>query len=384
MHKNAGKLAIAWTLVLATAGPGFADNLTSGTARSVAVNAKFQDSLGGGGMGRPAVWYKTQLFAGRSYQVSVWSVREDGGFVLIGPVELYADPTMAPLVTGVTTTNGALEGSPNNATLGSRTTVFQPATTGLYWIKASADPMMPLTAVNVLVRETTLFSPWLSKAAGFEGFIELHNNTNAALNVTLKAYDSLGAQQGSGLTFSLPQNATVFQTGALIGVPVGVAAGVVLTHNGAFGAVSGNITTLNGANGLSFDSPFTAREAGGGSDGAEGVGGATGATGATGPAGPAGPPGTFSAAACTYVTGPSIVGTNAMGTLNSSSVSCPAGQIAIGGFPAWFSWSASSSCTPLTRRGSATTWFTDWFSTPAGVGSGCAGNTLATITLCCP
>ena len=79
----------------------------------------------------------------------------------------------------------------------------------------------------------------------------------------MKAYDNAGTLQGAGLTFTIAANATTFQTGGLIGIPVGVAAGVVLTHNGAFGAISGNITTLNGANGLSFDSAFTVRDPGG-------------------------------------------------------------------------------------------------------------------------
>jgi hypothetical protein len=110
-----------------------------------------------------------------------------------------------------------------------------------------------------MVRETTLFSPWTSLAAGFEGFIEMHNNTNAPLNVTLRAYDSAGALQG-GLGFVLPANATLFRTASEVGVSTGVFAGMVLTHDGTFGAISANITTLNGANGLSFDSLFTPRE----------------------------------------------------------------------------------------------------------------------------
>ena len=88
----------------------------------------------------------------------------------------------------------------------------------------------------------------------------MHNNTNAAISVTLRGFDNTGTLQGAGLTITLQPNATDFRTANQIGVPVNVFAGIVLTHNGAFGAVSANITTLNGANGLSFDSPFTARE----------------------------------------------------------------------------------------------------------------------------
>ncbi len=263
MNLRTSSGGVALTLALAAAGLGFADNVTPATARSIAMNSTAQDTIQSGV--RPSVWYRVQMFAGRSYQISVWSVKEDGVLVNITPVELYADTTGTALVSaGVTFTKNAFEGSPNDDFLGPTTTLFQPTVTFPYLIHAGTNtPALASTKVNIRVRETTLFSPWLSKAAGFEGFIELHNNTSAAVSVTLKAYDSAGALQGAGLTFSIPANATVFQTGALIGVPVGVAAGVVLTHNGAFGAISGNITTLNGANGLSFDSPFTARDAGG-------------------------------------------------------------------------------------------------------------------------
>ena len=80
------------------------------------------------------------------------------------------------------------------------------------------------------------------------------------MSVTLQAFNNTGTLQGAGLTVSIPANATVFQTGASIGVPVDVAVGVVLTHNAAFEAISGSITTLNGGVGLSFDSPFTSRD----------------------------------------------------------------------------------------------------------------------------
>jgi hypothetical protein len=78
--------------------------------------------------------------------------------------------------------------------------------------------------------------------------------------VTLHAYNSAGALQGAGVTLILPPNATMFKTAGDLGVPTETFAGVVLTHNGAPGAISANITTLNGVAGLSFDSPFTPRD----------------------------------------------------------------------------------------------------------------------------
>ena len=163
-----------------------------------------------------------------------------------------------------TLSSGDLEGSPNNnGDALPSSLVFQPTATGVYKVRILRSNGGSMAhSINVAVRETSLFSPWTSRAAGFEGFIEMHNNTNAAINVTLRAYDSAGALQGAGLTITLAPNATDFRTATQVGVPVNVFAGIVLTHNGGFGAVAANITTLNGANGLSFDSPFTPRNPG--------------------------------------------------------------------------------------------------------------------------
>ena len=250
---------IALCLTLANAAS--ADNVTAVTARTISINSIAQNTLSNV---RTEVWYRVRLFANRSYQVSAWPVdHEQGVDAPVMGLNLFSDdPGTVAATPAPTATSGDLEGSPNNNGDALPTTsLFQPTTTGVYKIKVSRVSGGAVSAsINVLVRETTLFSPWLSKAAGFEGFIEVHNNTSAAVSVTLKGFDSAGALQGAGLTFSIPANATVFQTGATIGVPVNVAAGVVLTHNAAFGAISGNITTLNGANGLSFDSPFTPRD----------------------------------------------------------------------------------------------------------------------------
>lgn len=111
--------------------------------------------------------------------------------------------------------------------------------------------------------------------------------------------------------------------------------------------------------------------------------GPQGATGDTGATGPQGPQGTFNAAQCTYVTGPFQAGVNANGTLQTTSVTCPNGGFAVGMYPTWAAWSGQASCIPVSRHISNSTVATDWFSSPAGVGNGCAGNSLATMTLCC-
>ena len=121
--------------------------------------------------------------------------------------------------------------------------------------------------------------------------------------------------------------------------------------------------------------------------GAQGPTGAIGATGAIGPVGPAGPQGqlgpqgaagSFSASACIYTTGPFVTGNTSLVT---STVTCSAGQLAVAIIPTWQVWFGNSVCTPLSRRISGATVVTDWL--PSSGGTGCSGNSVATMTLCC-
>lgn len=238
-------------------------NISAVTASTVSINSITKDTMSNV---RAEIWFRARLFASRSYQFSVWPVNhEQATDAPAMSLALFSDPagltpdTPAPIVT-----SGVLEGTPNShGDALPSTLVFRPSTTGIYKIRVLrvSGGVVP-HSVNVSLRETTLFSPWTSRAAGFEGFIEMRNNTNAPVNVTLRGYNNAGALQGAGATLTLPANATEFRTATQIGVPAGIFAGIVLTHDGAFGAISGNITTLNGATGLSFDSPFTPRDGG--------------------------------------------------------------------------------------------------------------------------
>ena len=212
---------------------------------------------------RAEIWYRVRLFASRSYQFSAWPVGHEQGTdaPALGLSIFSDDAGTSPAVPAPTSSSTALEGSTNsNGDVLPASMLFQPTTTGVYKFRIlRTSGGTTAHSINVVVRDTTLFSPWTSKAAGFEGFIEMHNNTNAALSVTLRAFNNAGTLEGPGLTMTLQPNATDFKTATQVGVPVNVFAGIVLTHNGAFGAVAANITTLNAANGLSFDSPFTPR-----------------------------------------------------------------------------------------------------------------------------
>ena len=231
-------------------------------ARVLSINSASQASLSNA---IPQIWYRARLFANRAYQFSVWPVNHEQGVDAAAlSVSVFSDNAGVVQANGASSFAGALEGSANQAGDGKPfTAVIRPVVSGVYKIRVKATSGGTVAhTLNLLLRETTLFSPWTSRAAGFEGFIEMHNNTNAPISVILRAFDSAGVLQGSGLNITLQPNATDFRTANQIGVPVNVFAGIVLAHDGAFGAVTANITTLNGANGLSFDSPFGPREPG--------------------------------------------------------------------------------------------------------------------------
>ena len=116
-----------------------------------------------------------------------------------------------------------------------------------------------------------------------------------------------------------------------------------------------------------------------GPQGLQGLPGATGPQGPIGPTGPQGPPGTFTATTCSYVTGPFITANTSVAT---SQVTCPNNQFAVSIIPTWQLWFTNSVCTPLSRRINASTVVTDWLSNVNS--QGCSGNSVATMTLCCP
>ena len=236
--------------------PGF----QASTARTLSTNATSRGTLSSL---ITQSWYRARLFANRSYQISAWPVdHEQGVDAAVLSVDVFSDDAGTVPAAGVSGGSGALEGTANQGGDGKPfTAIIQPTVTGVYKIRAQRLSGGGTShTVNLMIRETTLFSPWTSRAAGFEGFIEMHNNTNAPVSVTLRAFDAAGVLQGAGQTLTLQPNATEFRTATQVGVPVNIFAGIVLTHDGAVGAVSANITTLNGANGLSFDSPFGSRD----------------------------------------------------------------------------------------------------------------------------
>lgn len=243
--------------VLSLAPLASADNTTAANARNVPLNSVFFDCAN---TLNDSKFYHFTAFANRSYEVQAYQVgvERTAARTNISGMFVADNQTMAPTLT-LNTDEFAYEGSSNDdAGFKPRFGAFTAVTTAPHYIQLSTSSTAGCFYISV--RETTLFSPWFSRAAGFEGFIELHNNTSHSVSVTLTAYDTNGVSLGTPLTLSVPANATAFRTAGQIAPAHASFGGIVLTHNSTFGAISGNITTLNGANGLSFDSPFTPRD----------------------------------------------------------------------------------------------------------------------------
>ncbi|MEO8360553.1 MAG: Calx-beta domain-containing protein [Vicinamibacteria bacterium] len=237
------------------------DNTVAARARAIAMNSEAGDSLS---TSRSEVWYKVPLYASRSYQFSAFVVEDDGtAGVTAVDLALFSDAAGVTLATpSPTTTSGVLEGSSNLSPTFSQSTLFQPTASGQYLLRVLGQPAAGATAIRIVARETTLFSPWIfvTTASQYESYHTVHNNTSQAVAVTLRAVDATGTTLGNVTTFSIPANATVFKTTkGDLGVAPDALGGTILTHNGAFGAISANTTTLSGATGLSFDSPYTSR-----------------------------------------------------------------------------------------------------------------------------
>jgi hypothetical protein len=111
--------------------------------------------------------------------------------------------------------------------------------------------------VNVMLVESTMFSPWFFGSSGYDGYITIRNNTSSSVSAVVTTFSPTGSVLGT-TTVSIPGNGNTFVTASSLG-GAGTSGSAQIAHNGSLNAISANITTLSGATGLSFDAPFTAR-----------------------------------------------------------------------------------------------------------------------------
>jgi hypothetical protein len=243
------RLFVALTLVAVVGvSPVWADNTTAANARELFLGqAQFQ--FYGTTVSR---WYKAHLVAGRSYQLVVWAP--------------YTDPSQATvsldsaffLDDGVTFANTVhtvdveprMEASNNNDA--ERIIPALTATHRFSVTNASAGGYQ----VNVMLVETTLFSPWYFAASGYDGYVTIRNNMSQSVTAIVTAYAANGTVVGS-TSVVIPGNGNTFVTVSSLGATASGSAQIA--HNGSLNGISANLTTLSATTGLSFDAAFTAR-----------------------------------------------------------------------------------------------------------------------------
>lgn len=241
---------------LLAAAPAIAVNTTAANADFLYLGTVRSDSLSSGTTER---WYKLRLEAGRSYAYATWAPFNDPS----EEATVGLDLTMW-LDDGTTSAPGqsslATEPNPVVTSMSGDIDSIIPTTSGTFRMRVRDSLVTTSFTVHTMLLETTLFCPWyfVDSANGYDGYVEVKNNTNTSVSVVLTARNSSGASVGTS-TFTVAANGTQLRT---VGGDMGVAngfGGIQIAHRAMAGGVSANVTTLSPVTGLSFDSPCSPR-----------------------------------------------------------------------------------------------------------------------------
>jgi hypothetical protein len=106
--------------------------------------------------------------------------------------------------------------------------------------------------------DTTYSAPRFNNSGGQLTVLIIQNLADEAVDGTTHLMNSAGARIG-GAVFALGAKASlVVNTSGMPG-GAGVAGVMIITHNGAYGSLSGKAVALEPATGFSFDTPLVAR-----------------------------------------------------------------------------------------------------------------------------
>lgn len=202
------------------------------------------------------LYFKTRLVAGRSYSIASWAPFQDAGEGAVSlNVILFSDSacTVGAPGTDATDYEPAMDTDAHNGDTDSIT----PTTTGTFYIQLNNQNATAYT-INLIVVETTLFSPWWFTSGSNAAFVELRNNMDAATSATLTFYRADGAVCGTSTVNVTGNGNTALSVGAL-GTCAGGSGSAQIAFHGSPGGMAANITTIDAVNGTSFDSPFTPR-----------------------------------------------------------------------------------------------------------------------------
>jgi hypothetical protein len=202
-------------------------------------------------------YYKTRVTAGRSYSVMAWGPAPAGGVVDL-TLALFSDSACTTPAESSTT----LSYEPSTVVPGhsGAQASIVPTFTGPLYIRVTNNNVFRDETVNILLMETTQFSPWWFTGGTNQAFIEVRNNMfvpSVLIQVTL--FRSDGSICGSSDNF-IPGNGNIAIAVKTIGAcATAVSGSAQIAFLGTPGGIAANITTIDVVNGTSFDSPFTPR-----------------------------------------------------------------------------------------------------------------------------
>jgi hypothetical protein len=246
--------AAVWATV-----PAHADNTSATNAHTNVLGEVHSTTFG---TATPSRWYKAGLTQGRSYTAFAWAPEaEQGAGTITLQLSWFLDDGTTPVTNGTPgqVFSPMVEPSLNSTGHSTQYNRIVPASTGTFRLDVvTVGGSVSSTPGRVVVVETTLFSPWyfVNATNGYDGFIEIRNNSSAAVTAVVTVFRNTGTVAGTSSP-SIPANGTVIVQASSLN-PDGFGS-VQIAHNGAPGAISANITTLSAMTGLSFDAPFTPR-----------------------------------------------------------------------------------------------------------------------------
>lgn len=251
MRKALGVLATLAAVMWAS--PAWADNTICANALPLIVGSTDTDTLPSSGN----IYFKTRLTANRSYIFWVYAPFTDAS---IGSpsvdVALFSDIGCTTAALNTSTT----EREPLDNITGADVDqmAIKPATSGTYVFRVNNNIALTY-AVQVVVIETTLFSPWWFVGGNNQAFITLRNNMDATTIATVRIYASNGTIC-QNVDLSIPANGTNFlrvnDYAACVTSGFGSAA---IAFHGPPAGFAANTTVIDAVAGVSFDEPFTPR-----------------------------------------------------------------------------------------------------------------------------
>lgn len=241
--------------VLSLAQNAWADNLSSGSAYSIAIGGPAAEATVNA-TGPVNRWYRTgYLQSGRSYcaqaQAGVFfDTSASAGFTDTAVTVYRADGT-----TVIDQNDDALTVEPGSYLL-SRVCFVASASEAAF-IKVSS--LFGSFNVRVSMVETTLFSNWFYLGGDYGAFTLIRNTTNAPVGYTINWRDATGSVVASTSATLFSNGSAAVNARAFPGAVATVSGAVEIAHNGSAGAIVATTTVLSGTTGLSFDTIFATR-----------------------------------------------------------------------------------------------------------------------------